>query len=160
LLTAIFLPVMSEDKRKNNPKLRYEALRRNLEESGIRDVRQQEFSLWIHSFCESPRNCVGEYSFKLVAAFLDGFDMALEVVYRDPARSKFSTKPSRIECLTNFGFWLGHKFKMPTNYVWRFYIDKHYPDDASAFEALPQLYDEFLIMLQSPKLVKKYWSDY
>lgn len=79
---------MSEDKRKNNPKLRYETLRRNLEAASVRKDRELDFSLRIHSVCEWPGLSVGEVSFKLVAALA----------------------------------------------------------------ALPQLYDDFLIGLQSPKL--------
>jgi len=110
-------------------------LRERLATGGINDWQQINFCLLIRGACQRPQVYVGKQSFELVAAFLDGYDHALDHQQAKP----------RSWGLREFGYWLGPQLNHSTSLHWGQMMMKSYPDETEAFAQLPGLYEEFLL---------------
>ena len=110
-----------------------------LRQAGITDNDQIDFVLLVREACARPKVYVGKESFELAATFLDGYDSALD-------RESNSTRDWGLK---NFGDWLGPLLNHSTSLHWRQMMTLSFPEDATAFSQLPQLYEEFLIDVQT-----------
>lgn len=105
-----------------------------LDANGIADNERINFCLLIHAACKRPQVLVGKHSFELMAAYLCGYDSALD--------RKLSNR--RSWGLSEFGFWLGRRLNHSTSLHWTQMMMKSFPDETDAFAQLPHLYEEFL----------------
>ena len=107
-----------------------------MQKNGLKE-RQDKFpsnlSELIQKVCFRPAMYSGRADWDVTAAFIGGCWWTLIGVQPDIYT---------VEEFRAFNRWLAEKFNYPRNYAWMAIRGK-FPDDATAFAALPSLYDEF-----------------
>lgn len=115
---------------------------------------------FLQRLCERPKSLAPSGSFDEIALFLEGYDCAVR---------EFAPGEVKATSLLEFGRWLSYSHEnadmvwlvngkeVPANLAWRAKVQRLYPDDAEALQALPALYQQFL---DDPRRATDDWPSY
>ncbi|MEP6900589.1 MAG: hypothetical protein ABJA66_02500 [Actinomycetota bacterium] len=95
--------------------------------SQIPNSREKDLLELIKNICQRPGMYVGNSELKTVAAFIDGFASGAETY----------------DEIREFSFWLAGELKLTRNVAWFCNLDKSFPNNETALEKLPVLFEEF-----------------
>lgn len=113
---------------------------------------------FLQRLCERPKSLAPSGSFDEIALFLEGYDCATR---------EFAPEEVKAISLREFGRWLSYSHEnadivwlidgdeVPHNLAWWAKVQRLYPDDTQALQALPVLYQQFL---DDPR--RAVWQDY